>query len=106
MIKNSLRRIIRILRQRKPKIGYNMLLISHSLEKGMSNKNPRHFGAAKIDELMKLIRDYESYGDYENDFDFVNAINVLRNYAIFYEAKKWTDADEYLKVFCFSERLR
>lgn len=85
----------------KAKIGYNMLLISHSLEKGMSNKNPRHFGAAKVDELMKLIRDYESYGDYENDFDFVNAINVLRNYAIFYEAKKWTDADEYLKVSAF-----
>lgn len=82
----------------KAKIGYNMLLISHSLEKGMSNKNPRHFGAAKVDELMKLIREYEAYGDYENDFDFVNAINVLRNYAKFYEEKKWTGAEEYEKV--------
>lgn len=82
----------------KAKVGYNMLLISHSLEKGMSNKNPRHFGAAKVDELMKSIRDYESYGDYENDFDFVNVINVLRNYAKFYEAKKWTDSEEYKKV--------
>ena len=80
------------------KIGYNMLLISHSLEKGMSNKNPRHFGAAKVDELMKLIRKYEAYGDYENDFDVVNAINVLRNYAKFYEEKKWTDTEEYEEV--------
>ena len=85
----------------KAKIGYNMLLISHSLEKGMSNKNPRHFGVAKVDELIKLIRDYESYGNYENDFDFVNAINVLRNYARFYETKKWTDAKEYKKVSDF-----
>lgn len=82
----------------KAKIGYNMLLISHSLEKGMSNKNPRHFGTAKVDELIKLIREYEAYGDYENDSDFVNAINVLRNYAKFYEEKKWTDAGEYEKV--------
>lgn len=87
----------------KAKIGYNILLISHSLEKGMSNKNPRHFGATKVDELIKLIREYEAYGDYENDFDFVNAINVLRNYAKFYEEKKWTDAGEYEKV---SEFLR
>ncbi len=85
----------------KAKIGYNMLLISHSLEKGMSNKNPRHFGVAKVDELIKLIHDYESYGNYENDFDFVNAINVLRNYARFYETKKWTDTKEYKKVSDF-----
>lgn len=88
----------------KAKIGYNMLLISHSLEKGMSNKNPRHFGAAKVDELIKLIREYEAYGDYENDFDFVNAINVLRNYAKFYEEKKWTDAEEYGKVSEFLKK--
>ena len=75
----------------KAKIGYNMLLISHSLEKGMSNKNPRRFGVAKVDELMKLIREYEAYDDYKNDF-------VLRNYAKFYEEKKWTDVEEYEKV--------
>lgn len=88
----------------KAKIGYNILLISHSLEKGMSNKNPRHFGAAKVDELIKLIREYEAYGDYENDFDFVNAINVLRNYAKFYEEKKWTDAGEYEEVSEFLKK--
>ncbi len=85
-------------KETKNKIGYNILLISHSLEKGMSNKKPRRFGAAKADELMRLIRKYEAYGDYENDFDFVNAINVLRNYAKFYEEKKWTDSEEHEKV--------
>ena len=80
------------------KTGYNMLLIAHALEKGMSNKNPRRFGVQKVEELMELISLYESYGSYKNDFAYINAINVLRGYTGFYEEKKWTDADEYKKV--------
>lgn len=87
----------------KNKVGYNMLLISHSLEKGMSNKNPRRFGKAKIEELKKLIKKYEAYNDFTNDFAFVNAINVLRGYAAFYEKKEWMDADEYKDVKAFLE---
>lgn len=87
----------------KEKLGYNMLLISHSLEKGMSNKNPRRFGKSKVDELMKLIQKYESYEDYDSDFAFINAINVLRGYISFYEKKNWEDAEEYGKVKAFLE---
>lgn len=88
----------------KEKLGYNMLLISHSLEKGMSNKNPRRFGKGKTSELMKLILKYESYEDYGVDFAFVNAINVLRGYISFYEKKNWEDAEEYKKVKSFLKK--
>lgn len=83
------------------KIGYNMLLISHSLEKGMANKNPRRFGVAKVKQLQALIKKFEQYKDYKNDFAFVNAINILREYKKFYEDKDWTDAEEYAQVAKF-----
>ncbi len=89
----------------KNKTGYNMLLISHSLEKGMSNKNPRRFGAAKVAELQRLTKNYQAYGDYEKDFAFINTINVLRNYVKFYEEKSWTDAEEYKNVSKFLEEF-
>ena len=90
----------------KAKVGYNMLLISHSLEKGMSNKNPRRFGVAKIIELIKLIHEYESYGNYQDDFDFINAINVLRGYVKFYESKDWCNTEEYDRVTSFLEKYK
>lgn len=79
----------------KNKIGYNCLLICHALEKGMSNKNPRRFGRAKVEGLIKLLGKYESYDNYEGDFAYINSISALRGYAAFYEARGWIDADEY-----------
>ena len=87
----------------KNKIGYNCLLICHALEKGMSNKNPRRFGRAKIEDLIKLLEKYESYNDYKEDFAYVNSVSALREYAAFYEKKNWTDADEYSYVKQFLE---
>lgn len=85
-------------KENKEKLGYNMLLISHSLEKGMSNKNPRRFGGKKTTELIKMLSRYSLYSDYENDFAFINAINILRGYASFYEKMGWQESDEYKTV--------
>ena len=92
--------------ENRNKLGYNMLLISHSLEKGMSNKKPRHFGVEKVNMLMNLINKYASYGKYKDEYDFVCSINVLRAYARFYEGKGWDDADEYKKVVEFLEAYK
>lgn len=90
-------------KENKNKLGYNMLLISHSLEKGMSNKKPRRFGAAKTAELMSMANKYVQYGDFQKDFAFVNSINVLRNYVEFYKRKNWQGTEECKKVAAFLE---
>lgn len=82
----------------KQKIGYNMLLITHSLEKGMGSKNPRRFGVSKTKELMKQMCEYEEYGQADKDYAFICAINALRSYIKFYEARGWEDTDEYREV--------
>lgn len=90
----------------KNKLGYNMLLISHSLEKGMSNKAPRRFGAAKVTELIKMVKRYASFSDHDKDFAFVNSINVLRGYVSFYDLKGWGDAEERKTVAEFLESYK
>jgi nitroreductase len=104
--KNFFKRNFSHSKETKNKIGYNMLLISHSLEKGMANKSPRHFGSAKIKELQRLIEKYAQYGNFNSDFAFVNTINILREYKKFYETKGWEGAEEYLCVKDFLKKYK
>ena len=83
------------------KTGYNMLLIAHSLEKGMSNQKPRRFGVEKTADLMSLIKKYELEGGDRESFEYVNAVNTLRSYANFYKENNWEHCGELDKVEAF-----
>ncbi|MBR1801892.1 nitroreductase family protein [Candidatus Saccharibacteria bacterium] len=85
----------------KEKNGYNILLIAHSLEKAMINKNPRRFGIEKVNNLIELIERYESNNFDTDDFAYIVGINILREYTEFYKKRGWQDTDEYIKVFNF-----
>lgn len=93
-------------KETRNKIGYNMLLISHSLEKGMSNKNPRRFGVEKIKGLIDLATKYSTYQDADGDFAFINAINILRSYASFYKDHEWTNSEEYKITEKFVDKFK
>ena len=74
------------------KSKYNILLIVHSLEKGMCSKNPRCFGKEKINDLINLLIKFED----TNDYSFVMGINALRSYCKFYKKHNWTNEEEYI----------
>lgn len=82
------------------KIEYSMLLIDHTLEKGMSNLNPRPFGVEKVKALMKLINEYKKMGG-TNSFAFSLTINTLKSYLSFYEKKNWINYNEYKELSVF-----
>ena len=79
------------------KISYDLIRITHSLEKGLSNNNPRPFGKNVINELIKLIKEYESIS---SDYNFAYNLTLtgLNNYVNFYESKKWTEEKTYQMV--------
>ena len=87
------------------KLGYDMLLTVHSLEKGMSNKNPRYFGIDKVNKLMSQIKEYELIGN-KNDYPYVVTINCIRSYAKFYEENNWTDRNEYISSKSFIDKYQ
>ena len=83
--------------QTKGTISYNMIRKVHTLEKGMSNPNPRPFGEKNIKEIISLIQQYELTKEKSN-FSYNMAISGLNEYLKFYEKKGWTNEKTYVMV--------
>lgn len=75
------------------KLEYNMILVVHSLEKGMTNLNPRKFGYKKVIELIDYLNQYSKYD--EKSYAYNLSISMLNEYLRFYESHNWVDSDEY-----------
>jgi hypothetical protein len=52
-------------------------------------------------KLIELLNKYKQYKDYENDFSFLNGINILREYKKLYKLNNWINEKEYIKVSKF-----
>lgn len=81
----------------KEKLEYNMLLITHSLEKGMSNPNPRPFGTEKIIDLIKFINIYETLNS-EKSYAYNVSLNCLISYSKFCEQNNWLENENKKRV--------
>ncbi len=88
----------------KSKIGYNILLIAHSIEKGLINEELRPFGVEKVKELILLLEKYDKLYNDTDAYDFIVGVNSLREYAKVYETQKWTKRNEYKLVKDFINR--
>ena len=84
------------------KTKYNIILIVHSLEKGMCNKKPRRFGERKIINLINLLNLLNEKN--KNDYSFLLGINALRSYCNFYKNNNWTKTEEYIKASTFIKK--
>jgi len=63
------------------KMRRDMLLLAHSLEKGMGIENPKQgFGIIKAGQLVNLLSQYLSGAGKESDFEYIEGVSVLRKY--------------------------
>lgn len=92
-------------KETQSKIEYNILLITHSIEKGMSNLNPRPFGELKVKELINYVERLNKYENHDTYAYFV-AINCLRSYNNFYLENNWEFKDINKKVKSFLENYK
>lgn len=68
-------------KKRQNNMEYNMLLLVHSLEKGMSLKNIKYgYGKQKIESLIQLINEYRKKFFYENNYAYEESISILKSY--------------------------
>lgn len=80
------------------KLDYRMLMLIHSIEKGLCNKdNARPFAKAKVEELIKLIELFE-VRNYNKNFSYNLALSILEEYCKFYEKYSFTKEKEYSRV--------
>ena len=79
-------------------LGYESIIHTHTLEKGMEHFELRPFAVKKTGYIMSLIRRESKFENYKNTFAFINGINSLREYKKIYENHGWTSKEEYKKV--------
>lgn len=75
---------------------YSILLLVHSLEKGMCFLNPRPFGLDKVSELMKLLSRYSE--TQKSEFEYQLGVSVLFAWVDFFENHGWQNEPVYKKV--------
>ena len=80
------------------KLGYYLIMHTHSLEKGLSHFELRPFGYENIKSIIQKINSELKYENHSNHFSFINGINSLREYKKVYEAHNWKDKPEYNEV--------
>lgn len=76
---------------------YSILLLVHSLEKGMCMPNPRPFG---FDKVTQLISELNSLKD-KNSFEYNLGISVLSAWKSFFDEKEWDKKSVYHDVEAF-----
>lgn len=76
---------------------YQILLLAHSLEKGLCLKDVRlGFGKSKINNLLKLLGDYSLKGFNTNSYAFKEGVSVIEAYINFHKKVNYD-------VKCFEE---
>ena len=72
----------------------------------MSHFKLRPFGQKKIFSIINLLKKDIKYNNYQNDFSFINGINILREYKRVYEDNKWTNKNEYKNISIFLDKFK
>lgn len=71
-------------RIKRSEMRRDMLLLAHSLEKGMGIENPKQgFGIIKAGQLVDLLSQYSSSVGKESDFEYIEGVSVLRKYLVY-----------------------
>ena len=83
------------------KLGYYLIILTHTIEKGLSHFELRPFGQENIKSIIQIINSELKYQNFYNHFSFINGINSLREYKKTYETHNWKEKPEYSEVSDF-----
>lgn len=88
----------------KENVEYNILMISHSIEKGLCNiNNPRPFGIKKIAELQYFLDFYLQ--NYQPSYASNLGLSMIYKYLKFYEYNNFIKNKEYLNAKAYLENI-
>lgn len=80
---------------------FSIMLLVHSIEKGMCFSNPRPFGKDKVKELVSLLDLYPD--NRRKEFEYELGISALFAWKNFFRDHKWDGEFEYKEVSRFLE---
>ena len=82
--------------EKRGDVRYSIMLLVHSLEKGMCFPNPRPFGFDKVSELMNLLSRYSE--ELKCVFEYQLGVSVLFAWVDFFEKQGWQKEIAFKKV--------
>lgn len=83
-------------------VRYTIMLLTHSLEKGMCMDDPRPFGVEKVRELMSCLQKMELTGS--ETFEYKLGLSILNAWTDFFEKHGWTSERAYPEVYSFIKK--
>lgn len=78
---------------------YSIMMLVHSLEKGMCHTDPRPFGRKSVLELIKFLENYPS--EQTGDFEYQLGLSVLNAWLDFYITRGWETEEPFADVSVF-----
>lgn len=81
--------------------SYEIMLLVHSIEKGMCMQNPRPFGKEKVLRLKEIL--VRSQGN-NSTFEYKLAVSALMAWTEFFKKNSWSN-DEYLEIVEFLSNI-
>lgn len=82
---------------------YRIMLLVHSLEKGMCMPNSRPFGHDKVMYLMQILSSYDERE--KKNFEYRLGVAVLDSWSSFYKTHGWTNQKGYEAVSNFLNKV-
>lgn len=79
---------------------YTIMLLVHSIEKGMCMVKPRPFGAKKVKELIAILSEYP----HKNEFEYGIGCGILRTWRMFFKTHGWEGEEGYEQAGRFLEK--
>lgn len=83
---------------------YRIMLIVHSLEKGMCMKSPRPYGFEKVKQLKAILNSYPE--DARESFEYRLGASALQSWVDFFDKNGWNNTDYYLAVKSFLTAIK
>ncbi len=87
--------------EKKGDFKYSILLLVHSLEKGMCFENPRPFGGDKAKYLVRMLQNYTD--EQKKEFEYRVGISVLFSWVDFYVSHGWEKETAFDEIKGFLE---
>ncbi len=85
--------------EKKNDYRYSIMLIVHSIEKGLCMEKLRPFGSKKIIRLINILKTYPQ--ERHNEFEYSLAVAVLNAWKKLYDTKNWVKENGYSEAVDF-----
>ena len=88
-----------------PQLEYSILLIVHSLEKGLSSKKLRPFGNEKVKELIQVMNKFPINYIENPNTPFIMGVSILKKWKQVFDENRWEENESYKNVKKFLKHL-